>query len=139
MTSNSPARPREIPALARRVIIESPFRGDTIRNLRYLRACLHDSLMRGEAPFASHALYTQPGVLDDTIEAERVRGIAAGYSWGIVSDLFVFYIDLGWSLGMQEAYELCSRNHYRLEIRSLYNRPLIGPRPRSSDELKPIS
>lgn len=46
----------------RLVIIESPFAGDVVRNLRYLRACMRDCLRRGEAPYASHALYTQPGV-----------------------------------------------------------------------------
>lgn len=40
----------------RRVIIESPYHGNVERNLRYLRACLRDSLLRGEAPFASHGL-----------------------------------------------------------------------------------
>lgn len=47
------------------VIIESPYAGDVDRNLEYLRAAMRDCLKRGEAPFASHALYTQPGVLDD--------------------------------------------------------------------------
>lgn len=50
----------------RRVIVESPYAGDIERNMRYLRACLADCLRRGEAPFASHAIYTQPGVLDDS-------------------------------------------------------------------------
>ena len=36
------------------VIVESPFAGDTERNIRYARACLADCLRRGEAPFASH-------------------------------------------------------------------------------------
>ena len=34
-----------------RVIIESPYAGDVEKNLRYLRAAMHDCLMRGEAPF----------------------------------------------------------------------------------------
>lgn len=50
-----------------RVIIESPYAGDVDANLTYLRACLRDCLLRGEAPFASHGLYAQPGVLDDAI------------------------------------------------------------------------
>lgn len=91
----------------KRVIIESPFAGDTEQqralNLRYLRACIADSLARGEAPFASHAIYTQPGVLDDAQPEQRKLGIAAGYAWGTQADVVAFYVDLGVSKGMREA------------------------------------
>lgn len=66
-----------------RVVVESPYAGDVERNLRYLRAALRDCLLRGEAPYASHAIYTQPGVLDDDIPSERTRGIHAGLAWGL--------------------------------------------------------
>lgn len=85
----------------KRVIIESPYAGDVEFNLQYLRACMHDCLRRGEAPYASHGLYTQPGVLDDTIPAERSLGIDAGFAWRGVSDLTVVYTDLGISTGMK--------------------------------------
>ena len=49
------------------VILESPFAGDVKRNTAYARAALRDSLLRGEAPIASHLLYTQDGVLDDAL------------------------------------------------------------------------
>lgn len=84
-----------------RVIIESPYAGDVERNTRYLRACMRDSLLRGEAPFASHGLYTQEGVLDDTVVAEREHGIQAGFAWRKSAAKTVFYTDLGWSRGMQ--------------------------------------
>ena len=84
----------------RLVIVESPYAGDVDRNLRYLRACLRDCLLRGEAPFASHGLYAQPGVLDDSIAAEREHGIVAGFAWRAVASASVFYLDLGWSGGM---------------------------------------
>jgi hypothetical protein len=45
----------------RRVIIESPYSGDVETNVAYARAALRDCLSRGEAPLASHLLYTQPG------------------------------------------------------------------------------
>lgn len=87
------------------VIIESPFAGDTDaeieRNLAYLRACMADSFRRGEAPFASHGLYTQPGVLRDADPAERELGIRAGFAWRRRAARTVFYIDLGISNGMQ--------------------------------------
>ena len=40
------------------VIIESPYAGNVEENEEYARKCLRDCLMRGEAPFASHLLYT---------------------------------------------------------------------------------
>jgi len=66
----------------RRVILESPYAGDVATNVAYARRALRDCLLRGEAPFASHLLYTQPGVLDDTLPDERACGIEAGLIWG---------------------------------------------------------
>lgn len=86
----------------RLVVIESPFAGDIERNLRYLRACMADCLRRGEAPYASHALYTQPGVLDDSDPKERLLGMEAGFAWGAKADATVAYEDLGISRGMIE-------------------------------------
>jgi len=82
-----------------RVIIESPYGGDVERNVRYARACMADCLSRGEAPFASHLVYTQPGVLDDTVPAERELGIQAGFAWRAGARTVV-YTDLGVSAGM---------------------------------------
>jgi hypothetical protein len=85
----------------RRVIVETPFAGDVRRNLRYLRACMRDCLLRGEAPYASHAIYTQPGVLNDDDTADRELGMVAGFFWGKVADATVVYTDLGVSRGME--------------------------------------
>ena len=60
------------------VVIESPYAGQIARNVEYARACMADSLRRGEAPIASHLLYTQPGILRDEVEGERELGINAG-------------------------------------------------------------
>jgi hypothetical protein len=84
------------------VSIESPFAGNVAKNLRYARAALRDSLTRGEAPIASHLLYTQDGVLDDTLPDERRRGIAAGHAWMEKADLVAVYSDLGISSGMRQ-------------------------------------
>ena len=89
----------------RLVVIESPFAGDVERNLRYVRACMADCFRRGEAGFASHALYTQPGVLDDTIPAERKLGMEAGFAWGDAAHLTAVYEDLGVSRGMAAGVE----------------------------------
>jgi len=86
-------------------ILESPFAGDVAENLRYARAALRDSLLRGEAPIASHLLYTQDGVLDDALPDERRRGIDAGLAWLARADATVVYNDLGISSGMKQGVE----------------------------------
>lgn len=83
------------------VIIESPYAGDIERNADYARRCMHDSLTRGEAPLASHLLYTQSGILDDNLDVERQLGIDAGLAWGAKADLTAVYTDLGVSGGMR--------------------------------------
>lgn len=85
----------------RLVIVESPYAGDVERNVAYARACLRDSLQRGEAPLASHLLYTQPGILDDDKPDERAHGINAGLEWGARADMTAVYTDLGVSRGME--------------------------------------
>ena len=83
------------------VIIESPFAGDEEANIQYARKAVRDSLNRGEAPIASHLLYTQEGILDDSIPSERQWGIDAGLAWRHVSTCTVVYADLGISKGME--------------------------------------
>ena len=87
----------------RLVILESPYAGDILANEAYARACVLDSLMRGESPIASHLLYTQPGILRDDVVADRRLGIDAGHAWLRVADAVVVYIDRGISSGMQES------------------------------------
>lgn len=88
----------------KRVVIESPYAADTMigrwQHRRYARACIRDSLMRGESPLASHLLYTQRGVLLDGVPAERKMGIEAGHVWIGVADAVVVCTDLGISRGM---------------------------------------
>jgi len=96
----------------RRVVLESPYQGGLFRrwlNRRFARACARDCLMRGEAVFASHLLYTQPGVLRDDIEDERKLGIDAGHAWIASADAMVVYIPSrgvvspGMDLGIKKA------------------------------------
>jgi hypothetical protein len=82
------------------VYIESPFAGDVAANTLYARAAMRDSIQRGEAPFASHLLYTQPDILDDEVPTERRLGIAAGLMWAAQAEATVVYDDLGISEGM---------------------------------------
>lgn len=101
----------------RRVVLESPYAGNVERNLRYARACLLDSLRRGEAPIASHLLYTQ--VLDDTVPEERALGIGAGLSWHHVADLVVFCVDIGMSRGMRDAWQFAMESGIPIEERRI--------------------
>lgn len=84
----------------RRVVIESPYAGEIVRNLAYARAAMHHCLLQYEAPYASHLLYTQPGVLDDNDKNERALGIQAGFVWREHADLTAVYIDYGITPGM---------------------------------------
>lgn len=105
--------------MTRLVILESPYAGAVVRNTKYARACLRDCLLRGESPIASHLLYTQPGVLKDTIPAERQAGIDAGLAWGRVADATVVYTDHGISRGMQYGIDAAKTAGRPVEIRKL--------------------
>lgn len=101
------------------VIIESPYAGDIEINVAYARAAMRDSLEKGEAPIASHLLYTQPDILRDEVSEEREWGINAGLAWRRVAELAVFYIDRGWSSGMLAAKKLYDEENFPYEERSI--------------------
>jgi hypothetical protein len=101
------------------VVVESPYAGTVELNLRYLRACMHDAATRGESPYASHALLTQPGVLRDENAEEREIGITAGFAWRAAADFTAIYTDLGWSSGMKRALKDCETRLLGYEERSL--------------------
>lgn len=111
----------------RRVILESPYAGTSLifgwfqrwLNRCYARRCVRDSLLRGEAPIASHLLYTQPGILRDGIQDERRHGIKAGLAWGGVANATVVYTDRGTSNGMMQGIMAASRCGRPVEYRSL--------------------
>lgn len=101
------------------VILESPFSGNESLNIHYARAAMKDCLERGEYPFASHLLYTQPGILNDSNEDERTQGIWAGLSWGIHAEKTVVYTDLGTSFGMRLGISNAEANGRPVEYRTL--------------------
>lgn len=103
----------------RRVIVESPYAGDIERNVAYARAAVRDCILRGEAPIASHLLFTQPSILDDAKPEERALGIEAGLAWGKVADATVVYVDLGISDGMQIGIVRANLEYRLVEFRSL--------------------
>lgn len=101
------------------VILESPFAGDAEANIEYARACVRDSLLRGEAPIASHLLYTQPGVLNDDVPEERALGIDAGLAWRAVAHASVVYTDRGISKGMEYGIAAAQAAGVPIEYRTL--------------------
>jgi hypothetical protein len=79
--------------------------------------------MRGEIPFASHLFFTQPGILDDNIPAERDMGINAGKLLieSLPEIITVVYQDLGISKGMQYGINRAISNKRSIEYRILGN------------------
>ncbi len=99
------------------VIIETPYSGDVEGNIAYARACLLDSLRRGEAPIASHLLHTQ--VLDDMRPDERSVGIEAGLAWYRVATKCVVYSDRGISAGMKMGIDRAMQHDVTVEYRRI--------------------
>ncbi len=103
----------------RLVIVESPFSGDVQANIAYARRCVRDSVLRGEAPIASHLLFTQDGVLDDTKPEERKLGMEAGWAWMQSADLVAVYDDRGISEGMKHGIALAEDWRVAIVYRSI--------------------
>lgn len=107
----------------RRVVLESPYSGNVRKNRAYARACVKDCLKRGEAPIASHLLFTQPGILSDIDPEERRLGMAAGWAWIPIADAVVVYEDLGISSGMRAGMEQAKTAGILVEHRRLKQVP----------------
>ena len=112
------------------VVIESPYAGkdesELKKNIDYARAAVKDSLERGEAPFASHLLYTQDGILDDNIADERKAGINAGLDLHKKADVVAVYADRGISNGVARAIEYAALVGAKVEIRSIRGKTFRG-------------
>lgn len=103
----------------RLVVLESPYAGEVERNIAYAKRCVHDCLIRGEAAIASHLLYTQPGILDDTDLRERALGMEAGHVWIRRADAVVVYVDYGVSTGMSRGIDRAMNAGVPVERRSI--------------------
>lgn len=107
----------------KKVIIESLYAGDTETHMTYLRRCMRDCILRGEAPFASHGLYTQPGVLRDEVPDEREMGIQAGFAWRESAGKTVVYGDYGTSRGMFYGVKHAQDINHPIEYRKIGKNP----------------
>lgn len=103
----------------RLVIIESPYAGHVTANVAYAKRCLLDCLARGEAPIASHLLFTQSQLLDDRKPEDRQLGMEAGWAWMRVADALVVYTDNGVSSGMQRGILRASEYGLMVEHRTI--------------------
>ncbi len=108
----------------RKVVIESPLGAPTEekreKNREYARACCRDALINhNEAPFASHLLYDQPGLLHDEIPEERELGIAAGLEYVKDADATIVYTDWGISAGMERGIRAAKKIGRPIEERRL--------------------
>lgn len=104
------------------VFIASPFsslgspNGRSI-NLIYAKACLLDSLAKGECPLLPHLTF--PELFDDDIDEERTLGIRLGCYWLAKAHQLLVYTDLGISAGMKEEIECASRCGVPITFRSI--------------------
>jgi len=104
----------------KRVVVESPYKGNIKLNEIFGEFCLHECLVvYNESPFASHLLYTRRYVLRDHVPADRKLGINAGFEWRDVSDYTVFYVDLGMTEGMQLGIDDCEEKGRGYSIRRM--------------------
>lgn len=103
--------------MRKRVTVESPYAGDVERNVAYLKRCLLDSVSRGEAPLASHLLYTQ--FLDDLVPDERAAGIDCGLTWAVQAEAMAFYLDYGTSVGMEKAWNFAIDHGIHVDTRRI--------------------
>lgn len=107
----------------KKVVIESPFSPSNGRsveeNINYARRCMRDSILRNEAPIASHLLYTQEGILDDNIEEERMKGIHCGFEWNKEADLVAVYVDNGITKGMKYGIQNAEKEGKKVIYRSI--------------------
>lgn len=99
------------------VVLESPWQNGLERNKVYLQRCIADSLSRGEAPVASHRMYTE--VWDDANPEQREQGMAAGWRFLLTVNKQVVYTDYGITPGMERGMNIATALHMFVEYRQI--------------------
>ncbi|MFS1426458.1 hypothetical protein LMH73_004555 [Vibrio splendidus] len=100
------------------VVVETPFAGDTVTNNEYTRACLRDSIINHtENPQAFHLTYTK--VTDDTVPEQREIGLNKSFSIHCHAGKKVYYLDRGFSYGMELGMKHAIDNDIPVEFRVL--------------------
>jgi len=85
----------------RLVVVETPYAGEVAYNVAFARACMKYCFSMNWAPFASHLLYAQSGILNNQNPKERRLGIESGFEWREFADMTVVFKNLGISKGME--------------------------------------
>jgi len=112
------------------VYVESPYSGSNPqewqRNIEYARYILQDCLLRGEAPFISHLLYTQAPhvgfVADDDPKHQllgRKQAIDLAFQWRSKANKTVVYTDFGITRGMKFGIEHAEAMKNPIEYRTI--------------------
>lgn len=106
-------------ARMRRVVIESPYAGHVAINVAYAMRAVRDCIERGEAPIASHLLFTQRGLYHDSAKEERDTCMRAGHVWIPVADSVVVYEDYGVTAGMEIGIGVAREHEILIEYRKI--------------------
>lgn len=92
-----------------RLVIESAYKAGRFSveaNVKFARQVCHYAVTHGYAPYASHLFYTQPDILDDSVQGERMLGINAGLAWAEVAEEVWFCLRPGEELSEGMRYAL---------------------------------
>jgi hypothetical protein len=114
----------------KRVMIECPYTAEE-KSAEYARACVLDSLQRGEAPVAS--IFVRALTLRD--EALGLAAFAAGHAWVGCAEILAVYGDLGVDDAMRASIAMAERLGVAVEARSL--RPESARPPSAEEQPRP--
>lgn len=103
------------------VILVTPFMNEdpamAEKMKRYGKRATRDSILKNEAPLASHLFYYS--VLNDRDPIERDIGLQSQLSWLKVADLVVVYVDFGITPAMKVAINNAQLLVKRIEYRTI--------------------
>lgn len=110
------------------VLIESPYSRKGLEAIRYLACCLLDSVLRGEAPIASHAIL--PLCLPENVESYggktgRDIGLECRDAMAVMTEtgfgLIVGYTDIGETPGMNRTPAVHEKRNLQGEALRIWN------------------
>ena len=107
--------------MRKRVLLLSPYAGNIAKHERYLRRAIRDSVLRNEAPYASHRMYCD--ALKDRNTVERQWGFECEDAWYRFAQSVVVYEDYGISPGMRETIMKCLALNLPVERRHIGENP----------------
>lgn len=94
---------------------EDPSRANAMA--RYAKRCVQDSLLKNEAPVASHYFYYE--VLNSNLSIERDIGLQSQLTWVQHAELIAVYIDMGITQAMDLAINVAKLANKKIEFRKI--------------------